>query len=58
MTTMAGTTVRFTRKGDALIVTAADGSTANLSGSAVAAANGVAIPIDKVLKQISTGSAG
>ena len=58
MTTMAGTTVTFARKGDALIVTAADGSTANLSGSAVAAANGVAIPIDKVLKQISTGSAG
>ena len=38
--------------------TAADGSTAKVSGSEITAGNGVAIPIDKVLKKIPATSAG
>jgi uncharacterized surface protein with fasciclin (FAS1) repeats len=57
ITTMAGGEVTFTRTGDALTVTAADGSTAKVSGKEVAASNGVAIPVDAVLKKVP-GSAG
>ena len=52
MTTMAGSAVTFARNGEALMVTAADGSVAKVSGSAITATNGIAIPIDKVLKKI------
>lgn len=58
MTTMADTVVSFARKGEALTVTAADGSSAKVSGSEVAAGNGVAIPVDKVLKKIPAESGG
>lgn len=58
MTTMAGSEVTFTRTGDTLTVTAADGSTARLSGAEVTAGNGVAIPIDGVLKKIPEPPAG
>lgn len=57
MTTMAGTAVSFSRNGEALTVTAADGSSARVSGNEVTATNGVAIPIDKVLKKIPAGAA-
>ena len=56
MTTMAGSEVTFTRSGtgtgEAIEVTAADGSTAKVSGSKLTAGNGVAIPVDAVLKKI------
>lgn len=58
MTTMADTVVSFARNGEALTITAADGSTAKVSGSEITAGNGVAIPIDKVLKKIPATSAG
>ena len=52
MTTMAGDEVTFARAGDTVSVTAADGSTAKLDGQEVGASNGVAIPIDAVLKKV------
>lgn len=58
MTTMAGTEVNFTRSGETLAVTAADGSTAKVSGKEVTAGNGVAIPVDAVLKKIPEPPAG
>ena len=56
MTTMADTVVSFARTGEALTVTAADGSSAKVSGSEVTAGNGVAIPVNKVLKKIPAAS--
>ena len=58
MTTMAGSVVTLTRSGEAIAVTAADGSTAKVSGSELTAGNGVAIPVDAVLKKIPPTSAG
>ena len=58
MTTMAGTEVSFTRSGETLTVTAADGSTAKVAGREVTAGNGVAIPVDAVLKKIPEPPAG
>ena len=58
MKTMAGDKITFARRGDALTATAADGSTAKISGSELTAGNGVAIPIDTVLKKVPTSSAG
>ena len=58
MTTMAGSEVTFTRSGEAIAVTAADGSTAKVSGSDLTAGNGVAIPVDAVLKKFPSTSAG
>ena len=58
MTTMAGTEVSFTRSGETLAVTAADGSTAKVAGREVTAGNGVAIPVDAVLKKIPEPPAG
>ena len=56
--TMAGDEIVFSRSGDALTATAADGSTAKVSGSELTAGNGVAIPVDTVLKKVPTTSAG
>ena len=58
MKSMAGDEVTFTRTGEVLTATAADGSTAKVSGSELTAGNGVAIPIDTVLKKVPTSSAG
>ena len=58
ITTMAGSEVSFARSGEALTVTAADGSTATVSGQEVTASNGVAIPIDAVLKKTPAPNAG
>ena len=52
MKTMAGDEVTFTRTGEVLTATAADGSTAKVSGSELTSGNGVAIPIDTVLKKV------
>ena len=58
MKSMAGDEVTFTRTGEVLTATAADGSTAKVSGSELTAGNGVAIPIDTVLKKVPSASAG
>ena len=58
MTTMAGGEVTFARTGETLTVTAADGSTAKVSGKEITASNGVAIPVDAVLKKIPGSSGG
>jgi uncharacterized surface protein with fasciclin (FAS1) repeats len=52
MTTMAGGEVRFARSGEAVTVTGPDGSSAKVDGAPLTAANGVAIPIDAVLKKM------
>ena len=52
MTTMGGAELSFARNGEDLTVTAADGSTAKIDGKELAASNGVAIPVDAVLKKV------
>lgn len=44
--TMAGGLLTFTRSGDALVITASDGTSARLTGDEVLAANGVLQPVD------------
>ena len=51
--TMGDHQLRFTRAGDGLKVTNEDGSEAMIAGDALMAGNGVAIPIDGVLKKLS-----
>jgi uncharacterized surface protein with fasciclin (FAS1) repeats len=51
MTTMAGGEVSFARDNGALVVTAADGTSAKVSGKELTTGNGVAIPVDTVLKE-------
>ncbi len=50
--TMGGHMVTFSKDGDGIMVTSEDGSSAMLAGKAVRATNGVAIPVDGVLKKI------
>jgi len=50
--TMGDHTLRFTRDQGGVRVTNEDGSTAMLSGDALKASNGVAIPLDGVLKKL------
>jgi uncharacterized surface protein with fasciclin (FAS1) repeats len=52
MTTMAGGEVTFARENGALTVTAADGTSAKVSGKELTTGNGVAIPVDTVLKKV------
>ena len=42
----------FTRDGDGYRVTGEDGSSARIAGDALAASDGVAIPVDGVLKKL------
>jgi uncharacterized surface protein with fasciclin (FAS1) repeats len=51
--TMGSHKLTFTRDGDNLKVTGEDGSQALVAGDAVKAGNGVAIPIDGVLKKVT-----
>jgi uncharacterized surface protein with fasciclin (FAS1) repeats len=51
--TMGDHQLTFTRSGDGLEVTGADGSRAMIAGDEVKAGNGVAIPIDGVLKKLT-----
>jgi uncharacterized surface protein with fasciclin (FAS1) repeats len=51
--TMGSHQLTFTRDGDDLKVTGEDGSQAMVAGDAVKAGNGVAIPIDSVLKKLA-----
>ncbi len=55
METMGSGVLTFAAGDGGITVTAPDGSSARLAGAALAASNGVAIPIDAVLK---TGAAG
>jgi uncharacterized surface protein with fasciclin (FAS1) repeats len=52
MRTMGDHVVTFARDGEAITVTQEDGSTARLVGEPLLAGNGVAIPVDGVLKKI------
>jgi uncharacterized surface protein with fasciclin (FAS1) repeats len=50
--TMGGHKLSFTREGKGYSVTAEDGSSALIAGDPVTAADGVAIPVDGVLKKV------
>lgn len=52
MTTMDGSDLTFASEGDGITVTAADGSRAKIAGKETTATNGVAIPVDAVLKKV------
>ena len=49
MRTMADSLLTFTKSGDAIVVTAADGATGKLTGSEEVVSNGVVQPVDGVL---------
>ena len=49
MTTLGDSKVTFAKEGDAITVTNDEGGTAKISGEAIAASNGVIIPLDTVL---------
>lgn len=55
--TMGDQTLRITRSGDGILVTAEGGGSARITGEATRARNGVAIPIDGVLKDLSPSGA-
>lgn len=57
MPTMDNSTVTFAKQGDTLTVTSADGVTARFDGQPVLSGNGVAIPIDTVLRAVPGKSA-
>jgi uncharacterized surface protein with fasciclin (FAS1) repeats len=57
MRTMGGHTLTFTSQGNAITVTNEDGSSAKFAGNALRASNGVAIPLDGVLKKVETPAA-
>ena len=52
MKTMGGHLVTFSHAGKVLTVTQEDGSRADIAGDAVLAGNGVALPVDAVLKKL------
>lgn len=54
MRTMADTLVTFTRDGETIVATAADGATARLTGGETAASNGVIQPVDALLIKSAT----
>lgn len=53
MRTMGGHVVTFTGEGEAITVTAEDGATARFTGEALRGSNGVAIPLDGVLRDVA-----
>ena len=58
MRTMGNHTVTFTGEGDTITVTSEDGSSAKFAaGDTLRASNGVAIPVDGLLKQVATAAA-
>ena len=52
MRTMGGHVVTFTGEGETITVTAEDGATARFAGEALRGSNGVAIPLDGVLREV------
>lgn len=57
MRTMSDGVLTFTRDGDAIVVTAEDGSSARLTGDEFLASNGVIQPVDTILVAPAQGSA-
>jgi uncharacterized surface protein with fasciclin (FAS1) repeats len=57
MRTMGGHVVTFTGEGEAITVTAEDGATARFAGEALPGSNGVAIPLDGVLRKVGESPA-
>ena len=53
MRTMGAHTLTFTAEGDTITVTGEDGASAHFAGDALPASNGVAIPLDGVLKKLA-----
>ena len=53
MRTMGDHVLTFTSEGETITVTHEDGASANFAGDALRASNGVAIPLDGVLKQVA-----
>ncbi len=53
MRTMGDHTLTFTSDGGTIAVASEDGAKARFAGEALPASNGVAIPLDGVLKQVS-----
>ena len=58
MRTMGGHTLTFTRDGDTITVASEDGASASFAGDALRASNGVAIPLDGVLRKVAETPAG
>jgi uncharacterized surface protein with fasciclin (FAS1) repeats len=58
MRTMGDHTLTFTGEGETITVTGEDGASARFVGDALRASNGVAIPLDGVLKKVSEAPAG
>lgn len=58
MRTMGNHTLTFTSEGDTITVTGEDGASASFAGDALRASNGVAIPLDTVLRKVSETPAG
>ena len=58
MRTMGAHTLTFTGEGETITVTSEDGATAQFAGDALRASNGVAIPLDGVLKKVTAAPAG
>jgi uncharacterized surface protein with fasciclin (FAS1) repeats len=58
MRTMGGHALTFTAEGDVVTVTGEDGSTAHFAGDALRASNGVAIPLDALLRKVAPPPAG
>lgn len=57
MRTVGGHTLTFTAEGDTVTVTNEDGSSAQFAGEALRASNGVAIPLDGVLRNVAAPQA-
>ena len=53
MRTMGDHVLTFTGEGDAITVTGEDGATARFAGEALLGSNGVAIPLDGVLRKVA-----
>lgn len=53
MRTMGDHTLTFTSEGDTITVTGEDGVSATFAGDALRASNGVAIPLDAVLRKVA-----
>ena len=58
MRTMGDHTLTFTGEGEVVTVTGEDGATAQFAGDALRASNGVAIPLDAVLRKLGEAPAG
>jgi len=58
MRTMGARTLTFTAEGETITVTGEDGASATFAGEALRASNGVAIPLDGVLRKVGEAPVG